>query len=359
MARHPLWAVVLAGGAGHRFWPLSTPTLPKQLLPLASSKPLVVDTLTRLDGLVPPERRLVLCGEELVAPISAVAGLADERFLTESEPKGTGPVLARAAWEIARRDPGAAMVSLHADHLVEPAARLRETIAVAAEVATREQRLMTIAVPPDRPETGFGYIRPGARLGAREGHLAYRVAAFVEKPRADTAATYLRDGYRWNSGIFVWPARLFLDEVARHEPRIGAALARIEDGDPDAYFRDAPRISVDEAVLERSDRVGCVEATFSWDDLGSWESLARNRPRDRHGNVCQGDVYAVAAAGNVAVATSGRVVLLGAENLVVVQTETATLVMPRERSPEVKRYLRELPEELLAPSRGESPGNGS
>ena len=346
-ARPSLWAVVLAGGAGQRFWPLSTRARPKQLLPLATSRPLIVDTLARLDGLVPHERTLALCSDELVGPIREVTGLPAASFLTESRPRGTGPVLARAAWEIARRDPGAAMVSLHADHFVESAEQLRATISAAVEVAVRERLLMTIAVPPDRPETGYGYLRPGARLGAPGGRTAYRVAAFVEKPDAETAAKYLGQGFLWNSGIFVWSAEHFLDEVTACAPEIAAAYAELEAGDPDAFFRDAPRISVDEAVLERSDRVGCIEADFRWDDLGSWESYARNRQPDEDGNVRQGEVHAVESRDNVAAATSGRIVLLGAENLVVVQTDTATLVMPRELSHDLKRLLGELPPELL------------
>ncbi|MCY3809832.1 MAG: sugar phosphate nucleotidyltransferase [Gemmatimonadetes bacterium] len=346
-ARPSLWAVVLAGGAGQRFWPLSTRGRPKQLLPLATSRPLIVDTLARLDGLVPHERTLALCSYELVGPIREATGLPASSFLTESRPRGTGPVLTRAAWEIARRDPGAAMVSLHADHFVESAGQLRGTISAAVEVAVRERLLMTIAVPPDRPETGYGYLRPGVRLEAPGGRTACRVAAFVEKPGADTAAKYLRQGFLWNSGIFVWSAGHFLDEVRAWAPEIAAASARLEAGDPDAFFRDAPTISVDEAVLERSDRVGCIEADFRWDDLGSWEAYARNHRPDEAGNIRQGEVHVVEASGNVAAATSGRIVLLGVENLVVVQTDTATLVMPRELSHDLKRLLGELPPELL------------
>ena len=351
-----IWVAVLAGGAGHRFWPLSTPERPKQLLPLASSRPLIVDTIERMYGFVPSERLRVLAGEELVAPIRAVTGLGRDAFLVESRARGTGPVLARAAWEVARRDPGAIMVSVHSDHLIDPVERFREVLRAAVEIAGREQLLLTVAVPPARPETGYGYIRPGAALDAPARHRAYRVDAFVEKPGPAAAARYLEEGYRWNSGIFVWPALTFLAEVERCSPGINRALARLEEGDSAAFFEEAPGISVDEAVLERSGRVGCVDATFRWDDVGSWESFARNRPSDDLGNVHEGEVHFAAATGNVALATAGRLALCGVDGLLVVQTGDVTLIMPRRESPHLKRYLRELPEDLLRPVSGRGVG---
>ena len=351
-----VWVTVLAGGAGHRFWPLSTPDRPKQLLPLASSRPLIVDTVERVRGFVAPERLRILAGEELVAPIRAATGLGGEAFLVESRARGTGPVLARAALEAVRRDPGAVMISLHSDHLIDPVRPFREALRAAAEIARRERLLITIGVPPDRPETGYGYIRPGPPLRAPDGHRAYRVDAFVEKPGPAAAARYVSEGYRWNSGIFVWPARTFLAEVESCAPGIARALPRLEQGDSAAFFDEVPRISVDEAVLERSARVACVEATFRWDDVGSWESLARNRPADERGNVCDGEVHLSGASGNVAIADAGRLALFGVDDLLVVRTGDVTLVMPRSESPRLKRYLRELPERLLRPDAGRDAG---
>ena len=354
-----IWVTILAGGAGQRFWPLSTPERPKQLLPLASSRPLIVDTIERVRGFVASERLRILAGEELVAPIRAVTGLGKEAFLVESRARGTGPVLARAAWEVARRDPGAVMISLHSDHLIDPERQFREVLHAAVEIAYRKRLLLTVAVPPDRPETGYGYIRPGATLDAPAGHRAYRVDAFVEKPGAATAARYVLEGYRWNSGIFVWPVHTFLAEVESCAPEVARALPHLEQGDPAAFFDEAVRISVDEAVLERSSLVGCIDATFRWDDVGSWESLARNRPVDEQGNVREGEVHLAGATGNVALATTGRLALFGVDDLLVVQTDHITLVMPRSESPHLKRYLRELPEDLLRPVSGREAGPDS
>ncbi len=339
-----LWATVLAGGVGSRFWPASTPARPKQLLPLAGPDPLVADALRRAKKLVPPERLRVLAPRRLVQAIAAATGLSDDAFVVEPRPRGTAPALVQAAWEIAQADPRAVLVSLHADQLVRPGAAFRETVLAGAEIAVREGLLMTVASRPDRPETGYGYIRPGSALDAPTGAHAYRVDEFVEKPPEPEASRLKADGARWNTGIFIWTAKAFLDEAAARSPEIAVALPELERGDAAAFFEQCAAISVDEAVLQRSPRVGAVDASFHWDDVGSWESLARTRGADRRGNVCQGDVVASGASRNIAVAVEGQVVLLGVEGMLVVRTGDTTLVMPREESPNLKAYLDALPE---------------
>ncbi len=339
-----VWATVLAGGVGHRFWPLSTPARPKQLLALGEGAPLVAETVGRAQTMVPPQRLRILAGESLVGPIRDATGLSRDAFLVEPRARGTGPVLVRAAWEAVCADPEAVMISLHSDHVIRPAAKFREVLECAVEIASRDRLLMTVAVPPSRPDTGFGYVKPGDPLPAGGGHRAYRVDAFVEKPDRVTAAEHIAAGYRWNSGIFVWPAGVFLEEVRAHAPEVAKALPRLEKGDVPGFFAETETISVDEAVLERSARVGSVDATFEWDDMGSWEAFARHRAADDGGNTTEGDVHCVDARNSVAVAESGRVVLLGTEGILVVQTDHATLVMPRHESANLKRYLRSLPD---------------
>lgn len=339
-----VWAAVLAGGAGTRFWPLSTPDRPKQLLSLAGPRPLVADTIERVRGFVPAANIRVLTGEHLLAPIREATGLGDEAFLVETRARGTGPALARAAWEVASADPDAIMISLHSDHLITPASRFREVLAAATEIAQRQEFLVTIAVPPDRPETGYGYIRPGDDLDAPAGHRSFRVDAFVEKPAAEEAARYLEAGYRWNSGIFVWKAEVFLKELRVHAPEIVRALPALDGGDVAAFFDDVATISVDEAVLERSARVVSLDATFAWDDIGGWEAVARHHPADADGNVRVGDAHVAGGRDNIAFADSGRLVLLGVRDLLVVRTDQVTLVMPRSELPRLKQYMNDLPE---------------
>lgn len=336
---------ILAGGVGSRFWPVSTPDRPKQLLPLASERPLIVDTVGRAKALAPPDRIRILAGGHLVEPMGRVLPeLPDSAFLVEPRARGTGPVLAWAAWTLRREDPDAVLVSLHSDHVVDPEEAFVSTVTRAAQIGRDHGRLMTVAVPPDRPEIGYGYIQPGAEVG--EG---FEVAAFHEKPDEETARRYVADGYLWNSGIFVWPARIFLDEVREHAPEIGDLLTHLEAGDEERFFDEAPRISVDEAVLERSDRVAAVAAEFRWDDVGSWEALSRNREADADGNVAQGAGRFVDSEDNIVYSEDRPVVLFGVDDLVVVRTDAVTLITTRERAPRLKELLDRLPDELRNP----------
>ncbi len=338
-----VWVTVLAGGAGTRFWPLSTSRRPKQLLNLAGPRPLIADTIERVRGFVPPANIRVLTGAHLAEPIRRATGLGDESMLIETRARGTGPALAWAAWEIARSDAQAVMISLHSDHVVTPTARFRDILAAAADLARRDDLLVAVAVPPDRPETAYGYIRPGEALSAPAGHTAYRVAAFVEKPGPGDAARFVADGYRWNSGIFVWRAARLLAELGTHAPGIARALPALERGDVATFFDQAESISVDEAVLERSTRVAAIDATFDWDDIGGWEAVARRNPPDADGNVCVGDAHVADGAGNIAFADSGRVVVFGVQDMLVVRTDDVTLVMPRSELGRLKQHLKDLP----------------
>ena len=338
----PVWVVILAGGIGSRFWPLSTPERPKQLLPLVGSRPLIAETLARVRGFADPDRVRVLCGADMVGPVRAVTGLRPEAFWIEPRAKGTGPVLARAAWEVRQQEPDAVLVSLHSDHLIRPAAALGEVLAAGMSIAARERLLLAVSVPPDRPETGYGYIRPGSPLQAPNGHRAYQVESFVEKPDSEAAARYISSGYRWNSGIFILPVSVFLEEVAAHAPGIARALPRLKNDSVTGFFEDTESISVDEGIMERSGRVGAIEATFQWDDVGSWQALSRTKPADQNGNIRVGDVCVSGASGNIAVAAEGRLVLLGVRDLVAVRTGDITLVMPKERAPYLKEYLKSM-----------------
>jgi mannose-1-phosphate guanylyltransferase len=342
-----LWAVVLAGGIGSRFWPVSTPARPKQLLPLASERPLLADTIERILPLVPLERVRVLTGERLAGPIhDAVPELGLEHLFLEPRARGTAPVLAWAAAELYRRDPDAVLLSLHADHVIEPAAEFRALLAALGRHASREDRLYTIGIEPTRPETGYGYIRVGPQVA--EEPTIYEVADFVEKPDRDTAEEYLhRGGYLWNSGIFVWRAATLLAELRRHTPELARLLPLLEAGEVERFFREAPDLSIDEGLLERSDRVAVARATFRWDDVGAWDAVARTRPTDARGNVGVGDAHLVESEGCIAWAEEGSVVVFGARDLVVVQAGGTTFVAPRERTAALKELLRQLPEPLL------------
>jgi mannose-1-phosphate guanylyltransferase len=342
--------VILAGGIGSRFWPASTPRRPKQLLPLASEEPLIRDTIERIQPLIPVERLRILAGAQLSVPIQAAAPmLGPGHFLLEPRAAGTAPVLAWAAAEIERIDPDAVMVSMHADHRIGPADKFRDRIRETARLAVQHERLFTIGAIPDRPETGFGYIHIGEPL-ADDGRTAgsgFLVDRFVEKPDVERASAYLIDGgYLWNTGIFVWRVRDLLDQLGRHTPEIAPLIPALRRGDVDAFFERVSTLSIDEGLLERSDRVAVVPADFDWDDIGSWEALFRSHSTDDRGNVMIGQALAVDTSDSALYADDGPVVAFGLEGMVVVRASGVTFVAPRERAAELKRLLDALPPEL-------------
>lgn len=338
--------MILAGGVGSRFWPVSTPARPKQVLPLAGELPLVRQTVERILPLVPAGRIRILTGEHLgSAIVQATPALTSDSLLLEPRARGTAPVLAWAAHELLRHDPAAVMVSLHADHVIAPEAAFRDLLVAAADASVRHQRLFTIGARPTRPETGYGYIRPGAPLEAATP--AYAVDRFVEKPDQRTAERYIAEGYLWNTGLFVWPAALLLEQLRVHTPELAGLLPLLDAGDVSAFFEQAPNLTIDVGLLERTDRVGVVSATFDWDDVGAWDAVARTRAADAAGNVLAGEAYVAEGSGNIVWSEDGAVALFGVNDLVVVHANGITLVAPRERAPDLKRLLERLPERLV------------
>jgi mannose-1-phosphate guanylyltransferase len=334
--------VVLAGGVGSRFWPLSTPERPKQLLPLVSAAPLLADTLERLRPLVPPERTLLLTTASLANAVSDVApGVPRSNIIAEPKPSGTAAALAWAALEIERRGGrDAVMMSVHADWAIGDAEGFRATLRRASTAAAEYRSLVTVGIVPDRADPGLGYIEPGEPV---EGELR-RVARFVEKPDRKKAQRMWRAGYLWNSGIFVWRVGDFLDEIGSHTPEIQRALGDAET--VERFFSAVQPVSVDVGVLERSARVLVLPGDFGWDDVGTWGALRRVRVADAAGNASSGDVHAVDASGNVVHAEGNTVVLFGVSDLVVVSRNGLTLVTTVDRSADLKSLVESLPATL-------------
>lgn len=341
---------ILAGGVGTRFWPISTPSRPKQLLPLAGDRSLMRQTLDRITPSVPLARIRILTGERLGKLIrEELPELEPDHFMIEPQAKGTAPVLAWAAFEIFRRDPTGVMASLHADHSINSGTAFRELLREITLLASRHQKLFTIGITPTRPETGYGYIRIGDRLGPVMN--AYEVADFVEKPDRDTAREYLRrGGHLWNSGIFVWRVEVFLDQLREHTPELAELLPLLEDGNVEEYFERAPALSIDEGLLERSDHVAVAPANFQWDDVGAWDAVARSRPADAGGNVSVGDAVLSESENCITWSEDGTVVTFGVSDLVVVHYGDITLVLPRERAADLKQLVNSLPPHLRQPS---------
>lgn len=339
----PRWVVVLAGGVGSRFWPLSTRERPKQFLPLVSPQPMLRETMDRLAPLAPPARTLVLTSASLAHAVRAlVPELPAEHVVEEPVSAGTAAALTWAARQIvARAGREAVMLCVHADWAIGDVERFRATLVEAADGAAREQALVTVGVVPRAADTGLGYIEPGAVV---RGALR-RVARFIEKPDPARAAALVAAGCLWNSGIFAWRAGDLLDEIRAHCPEVAGALAAHGD-DRAAFFGAVRPIAIDVGVLERSDRVLVLPGEFGWSDVGTWAALRAVRAADAGGNVPSGTAYLRDARGNVVHADGTTVVLYGVDDLVVVVTRGVTLVTTVERAADLKTLLDALPPEV-------------
>lgn len=337
------WNVVLAGGVGSRFWPMSTPDTPKQLLPLVTSEPMLADTVNRLSTLAPAERTLVLTNATLRAQVAALLPtLPYENIIPEPQPAGTCAALAWAAHLIAERDGrDAVMVCVHADWAIGDVDGYRATLARAAALAAEHHALVTVGIVPVRPDPGFGYIRPGASIGDQ----TFKVQRFEEKPDRARAALLVAEGCYWNSGIFAWRVGDLLDEIKALTPEVAPALAQFPH-DLVQFFAHVKPVAIDVGVLERSQRVMVIPGSFGWDDVGTWAALRRVRERDAEGNTVQGRAHLLQASGNVVYAEGSAVVMYGVDDLVVVVRDGLVMVTTVDKAADLKTLLDSLPDDL-------------
>ena len=348
MSRPRVHAVVIAGGAGTRFWPLSREARPKPLLAIGAGRTLLGETLARARRLAGEERVWMVCGRRHARAMRRAAGLPGRRVLVEPRPRNTAAAIAFAAHRIVREDPEATMAVLSADHRIPDTAAFVRAMRRAA-AAAGEGDLLTIGVRPTRPETGYGYIRLGAPVA---GHPdVHEVTRFVEKPDAARARRYVKRGdFFWNAGIFVWRASAILEALADHAPAISRALAPLGTANARALpetvascFRRAPAEPIDTAVLERSPRVRCLPVDFHWNDVGTWKSLAEEvGVTETVTRVIQGEAVMCDAQGNLVAAADRPVALVGVSNLAVVDAGDALLVADLDRSGEVRDIVEQL-----------------
>ncbi|HEY7471035.1 MAG TPA: mannose-1-phosphate guanylyltransferase [Gemmatimonadota bacterium] len=344
-------AVILAGGVGERFWPASTPERPKQLLPLISDRTMVRETADRLEGLIPPERWLVLTGAAIAGRIAAeLPEMPRDHVIGEPEPKNTAAAIGLAAGLLAARDPDAILLVLPADHAIGNPKAFRATVEEGLQLAAEEPVIVLFGVVPDRPETGYGYVRRGDPIRARSVE-AFEVASFEEKPDAPTARALVQDGlHTWNSGLFCGRAKVFLEEYAEHLPlmrrTIDSAVVAWS-ADPRAalegFYAAVEATSIDYGIMQQTDRAVVMPAAkWDWDDVGSWEALARWIEPDADGNVVVGDVVLEECRNVIAWCPTGRLSALGIEDCVIVQSGEETLVVPRDRLDDLKPFVRSI-----------------
>lgn len=352
-----LYVLVLAGGSGERFWPLSRKSRPKQLLALFGKETLLEATLRRLEGLTPRQNILILTNADQEAGVRKLAkSLPPENIVAEPAKRDTAAAIALGVGWIAARDPHATMVVLPADHLIQDSEGFQKTLRTAVAAARQTGELVTIGIPPTWACPGFGYVEMGPVVAIKDtgdGPPVHEVRRFREKPNAELAEQFLRQGnFRWNAGMFIWTIPAILTALRRHAPELAAFVSRLHAGEDfpkflREQFPDLPKISIDYAVMERAARVLMVESAFDWDDVGSWTAIAKYLPERSSGNVGNTEITTIDARGNLVFASTKRqIALLGVSDLIVVDTPDALLICNRHEAEKIKHLVAKVPPEL-------------
>lgn len=348
------YVVIMAGGKGERFWPQSRLKRPKQLLPIVGAKPLLTQTVDRLSGLVPPENILIVTNDEQKAAVIDICPMLPEaNIIGEPVGRDTAAAVGLSMVLVKQRDPDGVFAMLPADHVIHDDEGFQKIVASAFEAAEKEPVLVTIGVSPDSPATGYGYIHRGDVWTEIDGRSVYHVKEFKEKPDAATAKTYVDSGeYYWNAGMFVWTVQAIGAAFAEFTPGLNSALAKIDEalssGQPLAdvlneQYPSLEKISIDYAVMENAKNVVTMESAFDWDDVGEWPAVARHFESDAAGNVIKGAGVVQDGSGNIVISSDGHLTaIVGADDLIVVHTEDATLICPKSKAQDIKKLVKQL-----------------
>ncbi len=352
-----LYVLILAGGSGERFWPLSRRARPKQLLSLFSDETLLEQTLSRLDGLVEADHILILTNREQEAAVKQLASaLPAENIVAEPAKRDTAAAIALAAGWISLRDPQATMIVLPADHVIQDKAGFQKTMLAAVKAAEETGDLVTIGLQPTWACPGFGYIELGDRAeiqGAEGSPAIFEALSFREKPSPELAEKFVSQGnFRWNAGMFVWPLTAIVSAFQAHAPALASFIEQLQETRDlphmlESVFPSLPKISIDYAVMEKASRVLVVEAVFDWDDVGGWTAISKYLPQAADGNSANCPLSAEHASDNIVFSKGPtHVALMGVHNLIVVHTDDAILVCNRDDAEQIKHLVAGLPAQL-------------
>ena len=348
-----LFAILMAGGSGTRFWPASRKDRPKQLLPLGTARPLLVETSERLAPLIPPERQLVITSARYAARVrELLPRVPAEQVVGEPEGRDTAACIGLAARMLQKLDGDAVGIAMPSDHVLSPVPVFLDHLRAAqAALEAHPDSLLVFGVGPDRPATGYGWLRRGAGMGKYGGQEVFRLAGYVEKPDLERAKTLLAGGdHLWNAGLFAFRPEAMSAAIARHLPALASGVDRLASawGTPSwvaalgELYAGLPRISIDYGVMEKVQDALLLPLPLRWDDVGAWDALARLLPMDAAGNVAQGQEIILDGRNLIVSATGGMVAAKGVADLIIVHTPDVTLVCRRDDAEGVKALVAEL-----------------
>lgn len=339
------YIVIMAGGRGERFWPKSRLKKPKHLLPIVGKEPMLLQTLNRLGHIVPKENILIITNQE---QLNALAKLCPQfppqQIIAEPLGKDTAAAIGLAKVLIKKRDPNAVFAVLPADHVINDVESFQKCLNAAFEIALKNNVLITLGIPPKNPSTAYGYIKKGDSDGT-----LFKVDKFVEKPNLETAKQYLKSGdYFWNAGMFVWSIPAFEAALNLHCPELFKGLSLLENSENlenalTTLYKSLPKISIDYALLEKAKNIVVMPASFDWDDVGEWPAIARHTHLDANNNAISGDAIISQGTGNIIVNENGHLTaLMGVDNLIIIQTDDATLICHKDKAQDIKNLLAQI-----------------
>ncbi len=352
-----MYAVIMAGGRGTRFWPLSRKKKPKHLLKITGERSIIQQTVDRIKPLIDEDNIYVVTvashAEDLAAQLP---DLPRENIIVEPVGRNTAPCIGLASLYLKKKDPDDTMVVLPADHLISGESDFLETLSAAGEMAQRTSSLVTIGITPGGPETGYGYIEKGERVGTAQGRDIYGVKSFREKPDAKTADVFFKDGgFFWNSGMFIWKVSTILEEIKGLLPDLYGALLEMETSIGSSrekerisqVYQEVKPVSIDYGVMEKADNVLLIKGNFGWSDIGSWDALWEILDKDRDANAVIGSHISVDSSENLVYSPGKLVSLVGVKDLIVVETEDSIMICRRGASQDVKRAVEILEEKKM------------
>ena len=343
-----LYAVIMAGGRGERFWPLSKDALPKPFIPLLGSHSLIQDTVDRIRSIVPIEKIYISIGQtHHETAKQQLPQIPEENFIVEPVGRDTSACLGFCALHIEKKNPEGLMLALPADHFIRDAEAFRSSIQTGVR-NLEDATGVVFGIPPERPETGYGYILV-EKPAAPSDFLP--VVRFIEKPDAPTAAQYLSDGnYFWNSGMFLWRNQTLMDLFREYMPDLYGGLSKLRplvggrgsDREIAGIFSTLPRISIDFGIMEKTSGLRLIPANFGWDDIGTWASLGRALPADADGNISRGPHVALESNNCIVYAQTGTVATFGVSDLIIVEAYGKVLVCSKNRASDLKKLVKKL-----------------